>query len=99
MRGTIEVFMSGLVHRPSDNSTEGVAANEAFTRAADSRHRTGRFTFRFFTAADKICFYKGNVITEDYVLEAKYHPIYEAHKVHAYLARALRLDWSAAYQL
>ena len=97
MRGTHEVYMSGHVHCSSGSSMDSVAANEAYMRVYHARRGARRSIFRFFTAADKISFFKGNVNTREYELEKEYHPIRDAHRIHAYLVQALRRDWLARY--
>ena len=84
-----KIFMSGLVHRRSDSKAEETAADEAYTRVHSSEQWG---IYRFFTGTDRICFFKGNMYTQEWMCQQAYHPINDAQKVQDYLLLALAND-------
>lgn len=86
-RHTSTPLFSGLIHRPSDNEAEEIAADEAYTRAGEEQDWGA---FWFFTAADTLCFFEGtlregDVHDGDWKLDKMFHPINQAQEVHEYL--------------
>lgn len=84
--GAGKVLMSGFVHRPSDNEAEEVAADEAYTRVGQNEYWD---TFRFFLASETISFFKGNMQSGDWVLQATFHPIYDAQRIRDFVSEKL----------
>ncbi|KAL6717617.1 hypothetical protein ACLMJK_005532 [Lecanora helva] len=79
------VMFSGLIHRLTDrDETEEVAGDEAYTRVGDTEPSWAHF--RFFTAGDTICFFKGSMHDGSWDFRAEFHPIRQARELREYLA-------------
>ena len=80
------VIWSGLIHRSSDTGAEEVAGDEAFTRVGEDESWD---VFRFFTAAEAITFFRGDMRTGDWVRQGIFHPINQAGEVQEYFNEKL----------